>query len=126
MMNGINSGIQQTAKQPTFWAALASINPVVLLVGIAGVAAFTLFGGTKGDKKPQKQKQPLPTVEIAPLQRLPNGSQTVAVTVKPTVDSAITNGSGTVKNMSEKELIRQAMSKLGKRSAEARAKKRLE
>lgn len=121
MMNGINSGVRETAKQPALLAALAAVNPVVLLVGIAGVAAFALFASAKGGKK--SKDQPLPTVEKPPLQRLPNGSRTVNSTVKSTVDSAITNGSGTIKNMSEKELIRQAMSKLGKRSAAARARK---
>ena len=119
-MNGINNGIQQTAKQPALLAALAAVNPAVLAVGVVGVAVFALFTSGKKDKK----KSP-PAVEKASVQQLSNGS----VTVQQTVNNGKTDSSDPYESMSEeelqKELIRQAMSELGKRSAAARARKKL-
>ncbi|MBI1216813.1 MAG: hypothetical protein GC185_13490 [Alphaproteobacteria bacterium] len=119
LYNGITDGIKETAKQPTVWAILASVNPVALGIGAVGLVAFALYNGAKSGKKPKKQP-------------LPDGSRTVAATVPSTADSTVDNGvadgTDTVESMSEeelqKEIIRQAMSELGKRSAAARARKK--
>ncbi len=76
------------------------------------------------------KKQTLPAAEKTPVQRLPNGSATAKATVQPIANKGKMDVSDPYESMSEeelqKELIRQAMSELGKRSAAVRMKKKAE
>ena len=126
MNSGIGGGVPQAAKQPSFLAALLSaVDPEWLLIGVGGLALYAIFAGGKKDKK----KSP-PAVEKASVGQLPNGSATAKATAQSAVNKDEVDVSDPYESMSEeelqKELIRQAMSELGKRSAAARARKAAE
>ena len=110
--NDLNGSIQKTEKQPAFLEPLkAVINPAWLFVGVLGLAVYAVYAVVKSGKKPEK-KSPS------------NGS----ATVETTVDDDETDASDPYESMSDeefqKEMIRQTMSELGKRSGTARARKK--
>ncbi len=113
--------INDTAKSTPLWFPLIGfINPVTALM--LGVAGFVTYKMVKQSKKQSRQEPPLLTVENGRPEPLDNLNQTVESTVNEPLETAIESSNGATKQ----EIIRQAMSELGKRSAEARAKKRME
>ncbi len=131
-----HNDIKEIAKQPTLLASLIGfINPATIVPVIAIGAVIVVINGVKKLKSENKQlleDKKTPKNEKPPLN---NGIATVNPTVQPTVEplnptvkTYSETASDTVKNINDealkKEMIRQAMSELGKRSAKARAKKK--
>jgi hypothetical protein len=111
---------KEIAKQPALLASIAGfINPVTACIGIAGLVIYAVIKSTS-------KKEPLPTA----AKPLPNGSPTVKATVPPLTKLLTPTVKATVNEplnndeIIKKEMIRQAMSELGKRSGKSRARKR--
>jgi hypothetical protein len=131
------NNVKEVAKQPTLWASMIGfINPVTACIGVAGLVVYAII-------KSASKKEPLATVAKQLNKPSPNGSPTVKATVPALTKSLTSTVQSTVnepllpykepfKNellndeAHKKEMIRQAMSELGKRSGKARARKREE
>lgn len=122
MYNNIN----EAAKKPALWIPiLGFVNPVTAVaIGVIGIITYTAI---KIFKKDNNKNERLPTVHHPLNNRI--------LTVEPTVKSTVDKPPNTISNDAEQEdlnipekneMIRQVMSELGKRSAQARARKRQE
>ena len=119
---------KETAKQPAIWTSLgAFINPITILpaltIGVVGLAIYKVKKAKKENERLATANEALQTEleaveyeEFEPYDEpLDNGCEAVELTVEDMDDEAL-----------KKELIRQAMSELGKRSAEKRRRLREE
>jgi hypothetical protein len=133
------NNVKEVAKQPALLVPiLGFINPTtavpILAVGVIAYVAIKIF------KKDDNKKEPLLTVAKPLNKPLPNDSATVKSTVPPLEKLLIPIVQSTVNeplpafkepfkgeplnnDARKKEIIRQAMSELGKRSGKARARK---
>ena len=111
----MHNGVKEAAKQPALWVPIFGlINPVVAGIGIIGLTAYFII---KKINKSAPERERLLTVKEPLNKPLPDSAPTVGATVAATVHETL-NGEEI-----KKELIRQAMSELGKRSGRARARK---
>lgn len=144
--------LNETVKQPALLASLVGlINPVTVVpaialgTGIAVLAAVLQIKKVSAENERLKKDKKVLEAELEDYaceanyeeiedenepygKPLNNGNPTVQPTVPATVESYSPNGTGTVAAISDedlrKEMIRQTMSELGRRSAAARAKKK--
>ena len=128
----MHSTINEAAKKPRLWIPfLGAVPPALIPIGIIGGLALAAIMAFRNRKY---KNQPLPSAKMVLPQPSSNRTVTVHSTAGEPLDLTVEDddldGSDTVKNISEEEIkqemIRQTMSELGKRSAQARAKKRLE
>ncbi|MDP7143524.1 MAG: hypothetical protein QF692_01150 [Alphaproteobacteria bacterium] len=119
--------LNEAAKQPQTMAALAGLlNPATILpaiaIGAVGIAAITAIKALKN--RSNSEDDSILEVEYEDEKDYEPYYEPLSEPL-PTVES---NGSNTVENMSDeelqKEMIRQTMSELGKRSAAARRAKK--
>lgn len=128
--------MQQAVKQPVLLASLTSlINPATIIpiasVGFASWVVFKVVRSLKGSERLESGSEPVKTPietvpyrEDEPLQTVnPTGSEQV----QPFNEPVKSNRSNLYRDLNDEELkremIRQTMSELGKRSALKRIKK---
>ena len=127
--------VNEAAKKPQLWIPLlGAIPPIALPIAVIGgvaLAAIMIFRKGKAKDQPLAMvKKPLGTVPQPLKQPLLNNSSTVKSTVMPYRENPVLTLQPTVTAIDGEALrqvtVRKYMSDLGKKSAEARARKRLE
>jgi hypothetical protein len=135
-MNMINlSTPKEVAKKPEVWVPIMALNPAtsvfIAACGIIAFAAIKLLFKAKNKNEPLPTvKKPLLTVPQPLNQPLKNNTSAATATVQPyngNTTSTVKSPIDPLKEEAEKkEMLRKIMSDLGKKSAAARARKRIQ
>jgi hypothetical protein len=117
------SEIKEAAKQPSLWMTVAGfINPVTVGIGLAGLVIYAFIK----DDNDKPAKEPLRLTAAQPLPHNPATAKSLTkplTTAAPTVEVAVESPDA---EALKRDILRQHMSALGRKSAAVRARKRLE